>query len=197
MSNSTANALASEAEIAQLVAQLEAPDQDDLAAIDAVLATYPDDARLHFMRGSVLAGRSEHSPAYAALTRAVELAPDFAIARYQLGFFELTSGEADRALSTWAPLLRAPEDHYLRVFVEGMTHVIRDEFSDALATFERGIALNQENAPLNGDIQLLMRELRAKMDDPSAPSASDGEPGDETSATALLLGRFGNNRTIN
>ena len=51
---------------------------------------------------------------------AVALAPDFLIARYQLGFFELTSGEVDNALATWGPLLRLPEDNYLRQFVEGM-----------------------------------------------------------------------------
>jgi tetratricopeptide (TPR) repeat protein len=188
--------LAPDAQIEQLVALLQAPDTDDVAAIDAALARYPEDPRLHFMRGSVLAERSEHIKAHAALTRAVELAPDFAVARYQLGFFELTSGEADQALSTWGPLLRGPRDNYLRVFVEGMVHVIRDEFPEAIATFERGIALNQENPPMNGDIQLLIRELRIKMDENTGLRPGDGD-GEETSASALLLRQFGGNRTIN
>jgi len=191
--------LATDAEIEQLTSALQTPGADDVGAIDALLTRYPDDPRLHFMRGSVLAGQAEHIKAHASLTRAVELAPEFAIARYQLGFFELTSGEADQALSTWGPLLKAPKDNYLRVFVEGMTHVIRDEFTEAFAKFERGIALNQENEPLNGDIQLLMRELRAKMEsggDTPPPSDGDGD-GDTTSASALLLGQLGGNRTIN
>lgn len=191
-----AEQLAPDAEIEQLVALLEEPDSDDLAAIDTVLKRYPEDPRLHFMRGSLLAGQSEHIKAHAALTRAVKLAPDYAIARYQLGFFELTSGEADQALSTWGPLLRGPKDNYLRVFVEGMAHVIRDEFAEAIATFERGIALNKENMPMNGDIQLLMRELRAKMDDNAAHAGGDDGAG-EASASALLLGQFGGKRTIN
>ena len=187
--------LASDAEIEQLVATLQEPDADDLGAIDAMLKSFPEDPRLHFMRGSVLAGRSEHIAAHAALSRAVELAPDYAIARYQLGFFELTSGEADQALSTWGPLLKAPEGNYLRVFVEGMIHVIRDEFSEAIETFERGIALNRENAAMNGDIKLLMRELKAKMDQAPPSAVEDGA--EETSAASLLLGQLGGNRTIN
>ncbi|MEM1051670.1 MAG: hypothetical protein AAGI28_06190 [Pseudomonadota bacterium] len=195
-----AEQLAPDSDIEQLVATLSAPDADDLAPIDTLLQRYPDDPRLHFMRGSVLAGQSEHIKAHEALSRAVEIAPDYAIARYQLGFFELTSGEADRALATWGPLLRAPKDNYLRVFVEGMVHVIRDEFAEAIAKFEQGITLNQENLPMNGDIELLMRELKAKMDaGTDGPGASDKPQDDEdaaaTSATSLLLGQLGGNPT--
>ncbi len=191
-----ADQLAPDAEMQQLVANLSNPDTNDVEALDQILAQYPDDPRLHFMRGSVLAGMSEHNKAHAALSRAVEIAPEYAIARYQLGFFELTSGEADRALSTWGPLLKAPKDNYLRVFVEGMVHVIRDEFPEAIATFERGIKLNDENPPMNGDIELLMRELKKKMDDTGkGGSDDDGDGSEATSATSLLLGQFGSNRT--
>jgi tetratricopeptide (TPR) repeat protein len=192
--------LAPDSDMEKLVAALSTPGGDDLAPIDALLLQYPDDPRLHFMRGSVLAGMSDHIKAHAALSRAVEIAPEYAIARYQLGFFELTSGEADKALATWGPLLRAPKNNYLRVFVEGMAHVIRDEFEEAFAKFEKGIELNQENLPMNGDIELLMRELKAKMDagtgggDATDKDESDDES-DATSATSLLLGQLGGNQT--
>lgn len=191
-----ADQLASDNEMETLVASLSTPESDDLALIDALLAKYPDDPRLHFMRGSVLAGMSDNINAHASLSKAVEIAPDYAIARYQLGFFELTSGEADKALATWGPLLRAPKDNYVRVFVEGLVHVIRDEFTEAFAKFEKGIALNQENPPMNGDIQLLMRELKAKMDSAiDGPGNDTGDDDAATSATSLLLGQLGGNRT--
>ena len=187
--------LATDAEIESLVSNLQTSPEDDIVAIDALLVTNPDDARLHFMKGSVLAGRAEHIAAHQSLSRAVELAPDFAVARYQLGFFELTSGEADRALSTWGPLLKESKENYLRIFVEGMVHLIRDEFSDAISKFESGIANNTENEPMNGDILLLIKELRNKMPE-DGETAVFGEDSGETSASALLLGQFGN-RTIN
>lgn len=184
--------LASETDIAELVAILQGGQGEDVVAIDRLLVAFPDDPRLHFMRGSVLAGQKEPIAAYAAMSRAVELAPDYAIARYQLGFFELTSGEAERALSTWGPLLMRERDDYLRVFVEGMTFMIRDEFDRATERFEKGLALNRENEPLNADIRLLMGEVRKLAE--GARSAGD----QELSATSLLLGRIGaGNRTIN
>jgi predicted Zn-dependent protease len=71
--------------------------------IEALIVEFPDDARLHFLKGSSLIGEGRHIEGHQALTRAVALAPDFAIARFQLGLFQLTSGEADRALETWGP----------------------------------------------------------------------------------------------
>lgn len=182
--------LASEAEIAQLVLAIEARSDGEDQQIARLLRQYPADPRLHFMLGSVLAGKGRAIEAHHAMTRAIELAPGFLIARYQLGFFELTSGEPERALSTWGPLLALPSDSYLRVFVEGMTHLIRDEFTQAIARFEAGIALNEENLALNGDIQLLIAECRKQQ------SRFEGTDDEDVSTTALLLGRFSGSRTV-
>lgn len=185
---------ASESEISELAAALTDPGTDDVPLLVTMLGRYPEDARLHFMLGSVYAGQVRPMEAHAAMTRAVELAPDFRLARYQLGFFELTSGEASRALSTWGPLLTAGADDYLRAFVEGMTFLIRDEFADAIRTFQRGIALNTENAPMNDDIRLLIDQI-SRLD--AAGSSSDSAKGEQTSATSLLLGQLAGNRTLN
>lgn len=186
--------LASDDEITALVGALQVDGNDDIRTIDTLLARFPDDPRLHFMRGSVLAGTARPIEAHQSMARAVELAPGYAIARYQLGFFELTSGEAERALSTWGPLLMEREDNYLRVMVEGMTHLIRDEFGPAIAKFERGISLNTENEPLNNDVRLLMGEVR-KLAEKRADTPGDDDG--DLSATSLILGQFGGNRTIN
>lgn len=182
--------LASEAEIAGLITAIEARADGEDQDIAALLVRYPNDPRLHFMLGSVLAAKGRAIQAHRSMSRAVELAPGYQVARYQLGFFELTSGEPERALSTWGPLLAAPRDNYLRIFVEGMTHLIRDEFAEALAQFQAGIALNTENPPMNADIQLLIAECRKLMD------RSGGSAEEDVSATALLLGRFSGNRTV-
>lgn len=177
--------LCSDEEMAELVQAIQNDDQGDLAAVDKALQRFRDDPRLHFMRGSILAGRQKHLEAHASLAKAVELAPEFHIARYQLGFFELTSGEADKALSTWGPLLRLPEEFYLRKFVEGLTCLIRDEFDRAIALMREGLALNTENEPLNNDIRLLIGESeKAARQNAAAP----GEEGSDRSATSVLLG---------
>lgn len=186
--------LCSDGEIDDLVARLERGD-GDRQAIERYLSVYPEDPRLHFMLGSVLAEQGDAASAHGALERAVELAPEFHIARYQLGFFELTSGQADEALSTWGPLLRLPEDHYLRKFVEGLTYLIRDEFEPALAKMREGMALNRENGPLNNDIRLLMSQVETLQRGGSGGSSPEFDDDSDQSATSVLLGQFGGNRT--
>jgi tetratricopeptide (TPR) repeat protein len=174
-------------ELHRLVAALGNDDPNAGATLDLLIATYPGDARLHFMKGSVLAGSARLFEAHRSLSRAVELAPEFKLARYQLGFFELTSGEPQKAMTTWGPLLADGDDSCFRKFVEGMAHLIRDEFAAAFALFEAGMALNTDNELLNNDIRLLMAEC-TKLDGTSAESRKDGA---EHSATSLMLSQFG------
>ncbi|MFD1034611.1 tetratricopeptide repeat protein [Sphingomonas hankookensis] len=183
----TGTAMVDGATLAETLRIVGADSAAGLARIDDLLTTYPDDARLHFLRASLLVG-SRPIEAHAAFSRAVAIAPDFAIARFQLGFFELTSGEGARAIATWAPLLDLPEGHYLHRFVTGLTHLIHDRFADAVATLRDGIAANTETPPLNGDMQLLIAECEAQMGEPVAVG--------ETSATSFLLDPLGGGRML-
>lgn len=174
--------LCDETRLAEVMTAVAGDDGDEIAQVDRALADFPADPRLHFLRGSLLAGIGRPIEALSSLKAAVDLAPDFAIARFQLGFFQLTSGEAANALSTWGPIALLPDGHYLRHFVGGLTYLIRDEFAPAIEQLRAGIAANAENPPLNRDMQLIVDRI----------GELDGAaPGDETvSATSLLLGEF-------
>lgn len=178
-------------EMARLLEAIRSDSSDELAVVEPMIDAYPEDARLHFLRGSILAGAGRPIEAHASLSRAVALAPDFALARFQLGFFELTSGEAARALATWEALDTLPEGHYLGRFVAGLRHLVRDEFAAAIAALREGIAVNTENVPLNRDMQLIIDECTPLA--PAQPSAAGETPEEqeEASATSVLLGQLG------
>ena len=175
--------LSSDLQLQELMASISAGAGDDIALVDRALAGFPQDPRLHFLRGSLLAGIGRPIEALSSLKKAVALAPDFAIARFQLGFFQLTSGEATEALSTWGPLALLPEGHYLRSFVGGLTYLIRDEFPHAIEHLQLGIAANDENPPLNRDMQLIIDRI-AQIGTAAERTDSPG------SATSFLLGQF-------
>ena len=175
-----------DAELEDLMQAMQSDQDDELQRADSLLASYPQDPRLHFLRGSILASIGRPLEALPALKNAVELAPDFAIARFQLGFFQLTSGEAADALSTWGPLALLPETHYLRLFVGGLTHLIRDEFDAAIEQLREGIASNEENPPLNRDMQLIIDQVRKLVSNQAAPATGD----DSASAASFLLGQI-------
>lgn len=182
--------LCSDEEMVQLLQAMQSDASDELMLAERLIDAYPEDARLHFLRGSLLAGSGRPIEAHASLSRAVALAPEFALARFQLGFFELTSGEAVRALATWEPLDTLPADHYLAHFVTGLRHLIADRFAETIAALEAGIAVNDENPPLNRDMQLIIDEC-AGLAERKPPAAAE----EEASATSFLLDQFGRGTT--
>ncbi|HKX79060.1 MAG TPA: hypothetical protein VJM34_11125 [Novosphingobium sp.] len=154
--------------------------------IDAHLIDHPEDPRLHFLKGSLLIELGRLVEAHESMSRAIELAPDFDIARFQLGFFELTSGEADRAIATWGALKDLPASHPLPMFVTGLEHLVADRFRECIEHLRAGIDANRDNAPLNRDMELIIakcEEILAGKD-----AGSSGGPGDAVSAVSLLLG---------
>lgn len=169
--------------IAEILEIAAGDSMSGVAEIDSELSQFPDDARLHFLKGSLLIGEKRFIAAHAAMTRAVALAPDFHIARFQLGFFELTSGEAETAMQTWEPLRALPGESFLKLFVDGLGHLVSDRFEQCIEALKRGIALNTENAPLNNDMQLVIDRCHELQGGSSEP---DGEQA--VSATSLLLG---------
>ena len=170
--------------LAETVAELDGAGEQGVAKVDRLLLLYPRDARLHFLRGSLLAGLAAYPQAREAMAVATTLAPDYALARFQLGFLELTSGDAAKALQTWAPLRDLEPEQPLRLFVEGLTHLVADEFRAAIASLNDGIARNPDLPPLNADMRLIIARVETLMADGLKSSG-------DVSASHLLLQQYG------
>jgi tetratricopeptide (TPR) repeat protein len=173
-----------------LIQDMRTEPHEQLDRLEALLLDFPDDARLHFLHGSTLIGVGRLIEAHRSMTRAVAIAPDFWIARFQLGFFQLTSGEAENALETFGRLDRLPDGHYLRKFVDGLRCLIRDDFTGAIEGLRQGIALNTENPPLNNDMQLIIDRCA------QAAGAGSGDDG-PVSETSLILHQFSDRQKMN
>jgi tetratricopeptide (TPR) repeat protein len=154
---------------------------EGVSDVDGALALYPSDHRLHFLRGSVLAGDRRYDEARESMRKAIDLVPDYSIARFQLGFLEFTSGEPAVAAATWTRLQDLPSDDPLRLFSEGLMLLVEDDASGAIERLRRGIELNDINPSLNRDMELLISEL-------SNAQTSEAQPNSETQ---MLLRQFG------
>ena len=185
------NNLCDDEELQRLIEAIADDARAEEAEIDARLIEFPDDPRLHFLKGSVLAGKGRAIEAHLALAQAVKLAPDFEIARFQLGFFELTSGDVVDARQTWEPLLELDDQHYLKRFVIGLGHLVEDRFAEAIAELRKGMTLNMDNPPLNGDMQLLIDKCQDLLED----SVGSREEESQVSATSLFMGQLSGNGT--
>ena len=148
--------------LAAVVAQLRDDDEGGLATMASLLQNWPLDPQLHFLKGSVLAGLQRYDEGRAAMARAIEIAPDFALARFQLGFLDLTSGRAIDAMGVWQKLGDLAEDAPLRVLAEGLANLAVDNFAEAARLIKMGMALNVENSLINADMQLILDEIGSR-----------------------------------
>jgi Flp pilus assembly protein TadD len=171
--------------LARVLEVLRGDDEAGLAVIAQLLDSYPLDPRLHFLQGSVMAGLQRYGEGRAAMARAVEIAPDFALARFQVGFLDLTSGRAMDAVRVWSPLANLPEDDPLQVFAAGLTYLAGDNFSEARRLLQKGIALNTQNPVMNADMQLILDEIDGMSDKPSDPGPGAPESDEPAPASAV------------
>lgn len=165
------------------LARLASTDTDaGLARSDVLLEKFPLDPRLHFLRGSLLAANREYELAAPAMEKAVDLAPDFQVARYQLGFLRYTSGNVAAAENVWSPFLELGDEEPFKLFAIGLGKLARDEFDEGTSILEKGIALNEEHPAMNGDLSLLVAKVREVMGQRAL--TDEDEP---ASAASLLL----------
>ena len=171
-----------------IIRQLQTDDSGGLATIASMQISYPLDPRLHFLRGSVLAGLQRYDEGRSAMARAIEIAPDYALARFQLGFLDLTSGRAVDAIGVWQPLFNLPENEPLRIFAEGLTNLAGDNFAEARRLLNKGIELNTENPLISTDMQLILDEIKDSPQMPATETIPDQSA--PSSAAHMLLQQF-------
>lgn len=166
--------LCNDAQLTTLVQSLERDERTAMVELEALVQRHPGDPRLHFLHGSLLAGNQRYPDAIAAVARAVELAPDYRIARFQLGFLYYTSGDAASAISVWHDLRPSDPDDELACFAAGLERLAVDDFAPGIALLRQGQAINAEHPLLSGDMQKIIDEIEKlpKADDASATTDS-------------------------
>ncbi|NHZ80748.1 hypothetical protein F2P44_15915 [Massilia sp. CCM 8695] len=145
--------------------------------------TRPDaTAPAHLLLGAGYAQLQMYDRAAAEMESALAVDPSFAIARFQLGLLQLTSGDAERAMNTLLPLQELGEQHALGQFGRGLIHLMRNEFGPTLACMAQGMLLNTDNPALNADMQQIVDKVNALP--PDALAAAQPAPTGEAEGAA-------------
>jgi tetratricopeptide (TPR) repeat protein len=145
-------------------------------------------AMAHFLLACEYAALEHTEAAEAAFAAAVLKAPGMAVARYQLGLLQFSTGRVAMALLTWEPLHALADDHPLQRFARGFAALADEALAEAIALFLEGIALNRDNEPLNGDIRKVLDQVqRAAPGRPPPGEAAGTEPAD---GSHVLLGNY-------
>lgn len=144
-----------------------------LERLNAAADQHPHDARPLLLIAAEYAQAKAYDQAEAAFIGALRRDPDFAVARFQLGLLQLTSGRPAAASATWAPLSELPEDNEFRLFKTGLDALAQDRFAEAAQWLRAGIAANHSNPALNRDMQRFLAEI-ARIE--GSPPDDGGQP---------------------
>ena len=118
--------------------------------------------------------------------RTVELAPDFPIARFQLGQLYLVKGDAASARTTLAPVAALPEHVAMSHYAKGLIAAANEDAQSAILALQAGLACEQDPPLLAGDMQRVLDNLRALQGGGvSAPAMPAG------AAAPLYLSNYG------
>lgn len=171
-----------------LDALAQASPEEALTLLQQAAQDHPTSPWPPFLLGAELAEERRYQEAETAYATAVTLDPQFAIARFELGVLQLTSGRPAVALVTWQALLALPEDDPLHLFVRGYAALVRDAFGEALHYFHAGMAANTANPPLNTNINLLVQKIEALQQAQAEPEQQESDD-----ILHFLLNTYGNN----
>ncbi|WP_333677822.1 tetratricopeptide repeat protein [Dyella sp.] len=125
--------------IDRISALMQTSDSQALAAIDEAIAQWPSDTRLHLLRGAIFGHLARFDEARHALSRAVALDPDFAMARFMLGQLEIQSGHPTDALVVLQPLAEHGQDDAIRLFAAGLIDLLQNRLSTAAKFLRAGL----------------------------------------------------------
>jgi len=169
--------------LAEAIALAEGDDEAGRERVAVLLGDHPADPRLHFLYGSLLAAAARYEEARAAMKRSIELAPEYEIARFQLGLLELSSGDAEAADLTLDPLADGQSEAALALFARGLRHLARDDLPAAADLLRRGIGCNRDHPLVSRDMELIIASIEERL------RARD-EPEEPVSAAHLLLQEY-------
>lgn len=153
-------------------------------------------AGAHYLLGAEYAQIRMYDRAADEMEAALAIDPTLSVARLQLGLLWLSGGAADKAAIVLGPLEELAADEPLRLFGQGLRHLIADQMVEARACLLDGIARNSVNPPLNGDMQRIVEQIdllsAAAAQAPQAAQDAEAASSEEADSRHVLLSAYTN-----
>ena len=171
---------------------LDAINQDRHADAVSMLKTLLERDSRHIFGTYLLA--AEHAQlgmmdrAEEGFRKTVELAPDFPMARFQLGQLHLTKGDAASARAMLAPLADLPAGQALSGYAKGLIAAANEDVGEAVRQLQSGLACEQEIPALASDMQRVLDNLLALGGGIDPTPAPIGTP---AAAAPMYLSNYG------
>lgn len=153
---------------------------DALSLLKTLVERDPANAFGHYLMAAEHMQLGMVDRAEEGFRRVVGLAPDFPIARFQLGQLYLVKGDEASAISTLTPLTALHTGTALSFYAKGLVAAASGDAASAIDELRAGLACEQEIPALAGDMQRLLASFLASQNGdsalPESPVAGSAAP---------------------
>lgn len=147
-------------------------------------------AETRYLLAAEYASLGMYERAIEVMKQATQENPQLWTAYIQIGMLYLVTGNPSEVHPSVAPLLALPDDdNALKLFAQGLSAVADNNAPAAVQFLEQGILLNKENAPLNGDMQQLIQQIKPDNNDDAGPDIQ--EEGLDDATSQFLISKYG------
>ncbi|GLQ92653.1 tetratricopeptide repeat protein [Dyella acidisoli] len=167
---------------------MQTSDEEALTAIDDAMTQSPSDARLHLLRGAMLAHQARYDEAITALSRAVVLNPTLHMARFMLGYLEIVGNRPTEAIAIFSPLTADHGDEAIRLFATGLVNLLENRLTLAAKNLQAGLDLSPASHPLGGYVHSVLEGIKETLG--RRNDASQTAPTIEPGANHFLLADY-------
>jgi tetratricopeptide (TPR) repeat protein len=127
--------------------------------------------------------------------RAVELGPDFPMARFQYGQILLVKGDLPECKAVLQPLTTLDNSLALTHFAKGMVAAADEQLDDAIQSLQYGLSLPQDIPVLADDMSRVLNNLHAlKNGGGATPVINEAPAVMPTTSTPLYLSEYGKSK---
>ena len=109
------------------------------ARIDQALATYPNNASLHYLKAQAFGSQNNAQSAEAELKKALELDPNYLPAYSSLGALYIRSNQQDRAIGEYRKLIALRPDNATPYTLIGMLEDSRKNYDAAIENYKKAL----------------------------------------------------------
>jgi tetratricopeptide (TPR) repeat protein len=161
--------------------------EEALVKLKRALEIAPNDARVHYVLGSMYTQLGLIDRATKHLQHAVVFDPSMETARFRLGWIQLNTGTVDAAAETWKAFDGLGKEHPLYLVKTGLLHLAKNELVEAEKFLRLGIAANTIDAQFNYDMAQIHKQIvdhleASKSVAPQAAPKPDAAPKAQASA---------------
>lgn len=164
--------------------------EDAITKLIEQISLHPTDARLFLLLGAENAAFGNTDAAEGAFICALNRAPNFSIARFQLGLLQFSNQRVASAFATWEVLDALAENDPLRVFKAAIEAYSMRDYSLALGLFAKGIDLNTSNIPLNKDMQQFVDEIQNLLTESRDKDEVDEEKAEQETTAHFFMSAY-------